>query len=228
MTLHARHASMMEGQTHLTRPFLVWSVLGIAWSIMHIGMEWSMGIGNFRRWLVLLAAWSALLLLALLRTMRSWMGWGLIAMGAFGVFALPLRHFEWERSPVSWFGLLPRIATEEKAGPGWIVPYNLLIYIGLAIGVALLWSGARMMHGGASRPRQSLRLLLFVGILFFPGIIGGFLGRGQMRWGIAIEAALLGIMLATVWLTRRPAPGRIHPAIRHVDAALVRGQAESG
>jgi len=213
---------------HLARPFLLWSTLGIVWSIAHIGMEWGMGTGNFRRWVVLLAAWSALLLFAVVRSTRSWMGWGLIAMGACGVFALPLRHFEWERYPVSWFGLLPRIATEAAAGPGWIVPYNVLIYLGLAIGVALLWAGARMMQGGASRPRQSFHLLLFVVLLFFPGVIGGFLGRGRMTWGIAIEVAILGIMLAAVWLDRRPEAGRSHPAILETNPARVRREAGIG
>lgn len=209
-------------QMRLVSSFYLWSVLGIIWSMTHIGMEWGMGTGNFRRWVVLLAAWSALLLFAVVRGARPWVRWGLIAMGACGVFALPLRHFEWERYPVSWFGLLPRIATEDAAGPGWIVPYNLLIYLGLANGVALLWSGARMMREG-SRPRRSFRLLLFVGVLFFPGVIGGFLGRGRLIWGIAIEGAILGIMLAAVWLPRRAEAGRIRTAILETNPADLRG-----
>lgn len=220
MPMQERHARATEGRVQRSHSFLVWSMLGIVWNITHIAMEWRMGTGNFRRWIVLLIVWSGFLVATRICGGRPWMGWTLIAMGACGVYALPLRHFEWERHPISWFGILPRIATQEEAGPGWIVPYNLLIYVGLAIGIALLWSGARMMQAGASRPRQSLRLLLFAGILFFPGVIGGFLGRGRVTWSVAIEVTMLAIMLAVVWLDRRPQYMRMHPSPSGTDHAL--------
>jgi hypothetical protein len=126
---------------NLSRPFLLFSVLGIAWGLAHVGLEVLTGKPLLKLGLPFTLLWAAVLVQALRG--RRWAALTAVLLGDLGCYWVAVMHFQ----GADWSGVLPWKHNPEHAGPLWVIPYNVLVYAGLLVGLGLLWTGMRVVRG---------------------------------------------------------------------------------
>jgi hypothetical protein len=176
MGLHTarRHGA---GRPAPSRPFILVSLLGLAWGLTHVGMEALMGAGLVKLGLPLTAVWAVTLVLALRG--QEWATYASAVLGALGCYWLTMMHYY--NMQLHWYGLygvLPWMTNPEHAGPAWAWPYNLLVYAGALIGLAHLWTVAREINLGLDL-RQGWFMLLLSGVLIASGVAAVVLQAGS-------------------------------------------------
>ena len=122
------------------RSFLVFSLLGIAWGLAHVGLEILTGKPLLKVGLPFTLLWALTLVLALRG--HRWAPAAAVLLGALGCYWAAIMHFQ----RTDWSGVLPWMHDPENAGPLWVVPYNVLVYAGLLIGLGILWTGMRVVR----------------------------------------------------------------------------------
>ena len=125
---------------NLPRPFLLFSALGIAWGLAHVGLEVLTGKPLLKLGLPFTLLWAAVLVRALQG--RRWAAMTAVLLGDVGCYWVAAMHFQ----DADWSGVLPWMHNPEKAGPLWVIPYNLLVYAGLLVGLGLFWTGMRVVR----------------------------------------------------------------------------------
>ena len=126
---------------NLSRPFLLFSVLGIAWGLAHVGLEVLTGKPLLKVGLPFTLLWAAVLVQALRG--RRWAAVTAVLLGDLGCYWVAILHFQ----GADWSGVLPWMHDPENAGPLWVLPYNALVYAGLLIGLGIIWTGMRVVRG---------------------------------------------------------------------------------
>ena len=66
-----------------------------------------------------------------------------VLLGDLGCYWVAIMHFQ----GADWSGVLPWMHDPEKAGPLWVIPYNVLVYAGLLVGLGILWTGMQVVRG---------------------------------------------------------------------------------
>jgi len=126
------------------RTWIALCAAGIAWGFAHLAVEAPLGAGGTNLWkfvLVSTLAWLGLLAIASRGSRLA--AFGAVLFGATVCFQLALVHFARVGSHTVWLGLMPWMTDPEDA-PAWLVPiYNLLMYIGVGLGLAIIWAGTR-------------------------------------------------------------------------------------
>jgi hypothetical protein len=133
----------------------------MAWGLAHTGMEALMGLGILKVGTLLTLLWALAFVPAVRGSVPA--RYAAVALGALASFYLALVHFVRLNMPLAWLGPLPILTRGEVVGPGWVVPYNVLVYAGIFIGVANLWAGARVLRTG--RAAHGNLLAMLVGLL---------------------------------------------------------------
>ena len=126
------------------------SALGILWGFAHLALEAPLGAGGSNLWKLVLAS-TVVWLLALLLAMRGarWAVYATILLGATVCFWLALSHFARPGSHTIWLAFIPWMTDPEDAPHYLVPPYNLLMYSGVGLGLAIVWTGIRSsMHAG--------------------------------------------------------------------------------
>jgi hypothetical protein len=145
------------------RAWTALSAAGIAWGFAHLAVEGPLSAGGSNLWKAILAVtilWLAVLLLGV-RGSR-WAALGTALLGATACYQLALVHFARVGSHTVWLGLLPWMTDPEDA-PAWLVPpYNLLMYVGVVLGLAIVWAGTRAQISGDARGRLWIPLAVVV------------------------------------------------------------------
>jgi hypothetical protein len=169
-----RARSQRDGTSRATlpvaQPFVLCSLLGIAWSIAHSGLEMLMGSGTLKVVGMFVAlGWAILLWLA--ARGRRWTLYGAFIAGALACYYLAVAHFG-PGVHVRWIGIVPWMLHPERAAGGWVTPYNLVVDAGVVIGVAIPCheGAARTMDGAVCAPRRR------------PDRRGWSRARGGLRW----------------------------------------------
>ena len=116
-------------------------MLGIAWGLAHVGLEVLTGKPLLKVGLPFTLLWVAVLVQALRG--RRWAAMTAVLLGALGCYWVAIMHCQ----GADWGGVLPWMHDPEKAGPLWVLPYNVLVYAGLLVGLGLLWTGMRVVRG---------------------------------------------------------------------------------
>ena len=176
MGLHAarRHGA---GRPTPSRPFILISFLGLAWGLAHVGMEALMGAGLVKLGLPLTALWAVMLVLALRG--QGWAMYASVVLGALGCYWLTMMHYY--NTQLHWYGVygvIPWMTNPEHAGPAWAWPYNILVYAGVLIGLAHLWTGARELSLELDL-RQGWFMVLVSGVLIASGVAAVALHAGS-------------------------------------------------
>jgi hypothetical protein len=101
-----------------------------------------MGDSPFKIGLPLTLLWAVVLVLAMFRPAGADGGATLAAvvLGAVGCYWVAIMHLK----ATDWIGAIPWMSDPDGAGPLWVVPYNLLVYAGMLIGAAVLWTSMRV------------------------------------------------------------------------------------
>ena len=149
-----------------SRPYLLVSLLGLAWGLAHVGMEALMGAGLVKPGLPVTALWAVVLVLALRRQSLAFL-YASVVLGALGSYWLTMMHYY--NTQLQWYGVLPWMTNPEHAGRAWAGPYNILVYAGAVIGLAFLWTGARALNLGLDL-RRGWFMLLVSGVLIAGGV----------------------------------------------------------
>ena len=205
-----------------SRPFMLVSFLGLAWGLAHVGMEALMGAGLVKLGLPLTAVWAVLLVLA--RRGQGWATHASVVLGALGCYWLTMMHYY--NRPLHWYGVygvLPWMTNPESAGPAWAWPYNILVYAGVLIGLAQLWTGARELNLGLDL-RQGWFMLLVSGVLVASGVAAvvlragsGFVGADKawvydrLTWVTGVGLGPLIVMITAVVPRYSGDGGAAHP-----------------
>jgi hypothetical protein len=126
-----------------SRPFLLLSVLGIAWELAQVGLEVLTGKPLLKFGLPFTLLWAAVLVQAPWAWGRRWAAMAAVVLGDLGCCWGVILHFQ----GADWSGVPPWMHDPEKAGPLWVLPYNALVYAGLLVGLGLLWMGMRVIRG---------------------------------------------------------------------------------
>ena len=126
---------------NLPRSFLLFSLLGIAWGLAHVGLEVLTGKPLLKVGLPFTLLWAAVLVQALRG--RRWAAPAAVLLGALGCYWAAIMHFQ----RADWSGVLPWMHDPENAGPLWVIPYNVLVYAGLLVGLGILWTGMQVIRG---------------------------------------------------------------------------------
>src|SRR5947208_6646222 len=145
-----------DGLPAPSRPFMLISLLGLAWGLAHVGMEALMGAGLVKPGLLVTAVWAVMLVLALRG--QGWAMYASVILGALGGYWLTMMHYY--NMQLHWYGVVPWMTNPEDAGRAWAGAYNILVYAGAVIGVALLWTGARALNLGLDLRRGWFMLLV--------------------------------------------------------------------
>ncbi len=136
------------------RTWIVLSAAGIAWGFAHLALESPLSAGGTNLWklvLVSTVAWLALLALAARGSRRA--AFGTVLLGATVCFQLALVHFARVGSHTVWLGVLPWMTDPEDAPAALVPPYNLLMYVGVGLGLATVWAGTRTLVSYQGRHR---------------------------------------------------------------------------
>jgi hypothetical protein len=177
---------------NLPRSFLLFSLLGIAWGIAHVGLEVLTGKPLLKVGLPFTLLWAMALALALRG--RRWATVAAVLLGALGCYWAAIMHFQ----GADWSGVLPWMHDPEHAGPLWVIPYNVLVYAGLLIGLGILWTSMRVVHG--------IRFALAVsGVLVASNVALSLWDGGpalSVHRLIGVGALPLGTMLLALAVTR--------------------------
>src|SRR2546430_1986292 len=119
-----------DGLPAPSRPFMLISLLGLAWGLAHVGMEALMGAGLVKPGLPLTAMWAVVLVLALRRPSLGLL-YASVILGALGGYWLTMMHYY--NMQLHWYGVVPWMTNPEHAGRAWAGPYNILVYAGAVI-----------------------------------------------------------------------------------------------
>jgi hypothetical protein len=95
---------------NLSRPFLLFSVLGIAWGLAHVGLEVLTGKPLLKLGLPFTLLWAAVLVQALRG--HRWAAVTAVLLGDLGCYWVAIMHFQ----GADWSGVLPWMRDPEKAG----------------------------------------------------------------------------------------------------------------
>jgi hypothetical protein len=186
----------------LSRSFLAWPILGIVWSLAHVGMELAMGSNPYKLLVVpCMLVWVLILVLA--TKGRCWALYAAIACGALGCYFVAVSHLA-PGVHITWFGVVPWMIMAEQAGGAWVPAYNLLIYAGILIGAAILWTGARTRGSGPRLRRASFAILVGV-LVVVSGAMrvmpeGGAALLEAVAWWSRAGAVACGVMLSAALL----------------------------
>jgi hypothetical protein len=196
----------------LSKRWILWSALGVVWGGTHVGLEALMGKGLFRLGVLLTLAWAVLLVLAVKR--QRWAKHGAVLLGALGCYWIAVMHF---RAQIEWLGVFPWIRNPENAGPAWVVPYNLLVDSGAVLGLAILWTSARVMDVGRDGWGSGF-FLIVSGVLAACGMASvvvrtgvSFLVDDRKDWVYDHLAAVVGIAVVSL-IVMMAATARAHPS----------------
>ena len=133
----------------------------MGWGVAHVGMEMLMGLGLLKVGTLLTLLWALAFVPAVRGSIPA--RYAAVALGALASFYLALVHFIRLNMRLAWLGPLPILTQGEVAGPAWVLPYNLLVYAGILIGIANLWAGARVLR--TCRPARDSLPAIFVSLL---------------------------------------------------------------
>jgi hypothetical protein len=133
----------------------------MAWGLAHTGMELLMGLGLLKVGTLLTLLWALAFVPAVRGSVPA--RYAAVALGALASFYLALVHFIRLNMHLAWLGPLPLLMRDEVAGPAWVLPYNLLVYAGILIGIANLWAGACVLR--TCRPARDSLPAIFVSLL---------------------------------------------------------------
>jgi hypothetical protein len=140
---------------------------------------------------IILATGWLLCLLALVR----WRRWPLGGVLIFGVVTLITGSGHFPQSGVHsiWLAVLPWMRDAWGTGPRWAIAYNGLMYSGMLVGLAVIWSAANALDG------SGLSRTLWAAVAGVLGLAGGLAGA----FAAEPTAAWVGWALATgllAWL----------------------------
>ena len=157
------------------------SVIGILWTLAHPLMEVLMGSATlFIGPAIVLAGGWGVCLLALFR----WLRWPLAGLLVFGVLTLITAsgHFPQPGVHAVWLAVLPWMSDAWGTGPRWSIAYNGLMYAGMLVGLAVIWSAA------ATLDMSALSRAVWAGFAGVLGLAGGlagaFVAEPTMAWVI--------------------------------------------
>lgn len=174
--------------------WLAWSGMGIAWSVLHLGLERLMGAGSFHVALVAaLLIWTMTLVCAASGRRRAL--YLAIALGALCCYDMSIQHYSM-LGPVDRLRVFMWQARPEGASAAWALPYNLLVYAGTLIGLAILWTSARVANTAGDRVAVKLALGI-AGLLACTGLGVTMLPNGP-QGDVQIARALYGALIALV------------------------------
>ncbi len=183
----------MTKYKYLPGSFLLFSLLGLAWGLAHVGLEVLTGKSLLKLGLPFTLLWATVLVVAL-RGQR-WAAPVAVLMGALGCYWTAIMHFR----GADWSGGLPWMRDPENAGPLWVIPYNGLVYAGLVVGLGILWTGMQILRRipaalavSAALVLSSVALTLWYGgpALSAPRLIGvGLLPLATMLLARAVGRA---------------------------------------
>jgi hypothetical protein len=132
--------------------WLAVSALGIAWWLAHELMETLMGAPLIAEdSLGKLGSWVVILILGIVWAVAAWLArpggrfWtsGAFVLGGLLCYVIATLHYVLPQMHTTRVVVLPWMTSAEGAAASWLVPYNVLVYGGSLIGLALLWLGAR-------------------------------------------------------------------------------------
>jgi hypothetical protein len=195
--------------TNLPRAFVVSSVLGIAWGLAHVAMETLMGDPPFKIGLPLTLLWAAVLMLAIRRPVGADGGATLaaIVLGAVGCYWMAIMHLK----ATDWIGAVPWMHDPDGAGPLWVVPYNLLVYAGMLIGVTVLWTSMRVVAVRVEVPDTWFAFALSSVLLV--GSMAGGLRYGGSAFVSGHRLIAAGVVPLLVMLVAAGFPWRIRSSM---------------
>lgn len=188
----------------------VLSALGVLWGFAHLAIEAPLGAGGSNLWRAVLlstAIWLCVLWLAVRGT--QWAFHAAVPLGAVACGWLALSHFARPGSHTVWLGVIPWMTDPEDA-PSWVVPpYNLLMYVGVALGVAIVWAGIRNIRAATGR-RDLWMPLGLAAIVFAIGLAdmlrpASYLPGAGWLWTAAASSAFAAVALIALVL---PLPAR--------------------
>jgi hypothetical protein len=196
------------------RTWIVLSAAGIAWGFAHLALEAPLGAGGTNLWrlvLVSTVAWLAMLALAARGSRRA--AFGTVLLGATVCFQLALVHFARVGAHTVWLGILPWMTDPEDAPAVLVPPYNLLMYVGIGLGLATVWAGTRALisHQGRHRlwfPAMVAALVILAGLadMTRPASYAG--GKGLI-WTAAAALVAGGVALAASVAPRKSSRVRV-------------------
>ena len=115
-----------------------------------------------------------------------------VVLGALGGYWLTMMHYYNMR--LHWYGVIPWMTNPEHAGQAWAGSYNILVYVGAVIGLALLWTSARALNLGLEfLARQT----------FFPALPKPPLPPGALPTAVSLAASFAVLLAVTAWTGRR-------------------------
>jgi hypothetical protein len=195
--------------------WLLVSALGMAWWLAHELMETLMGVpligedplGKLGSWVVILTlgvVWAGTAWLAR-RGHHIWTTSSFV-LGALLCYEVATLHYALPRMHTTRVIVLPWMTSAEGAAAVWLVSYNVLVYSGSLIGLAILWLGARRLwrNGGWF-------VAVAPGVLLAAVIVGAVWAGALASWSLVVSGetyragdlapavtASAGVMILTV------------------------------
>jgi len=190
------------------RTWTVLSAAGIAWGFAHLALEAPLGAGGTNLWKLVLVstlAWLVMLALAARGSRRA--AFGTVLLGATVCFQLALVHFARVGSHTVWVGVLPWMTDPEDAPAALVPPYNLLMYVGIGLGLATVWAGTRALLSGEGRRRLWFPFVV-AALVVVAGLAdmtrpASYLGGTGLIWTAAAAVVAGAVAMAAAVMPRR-------------------------
>jgi hypothetical protein len=176
---------MMSGR------WLAVSALGIVWWLAHELMETLMGAPLIAEDpLGKPGSWGVTLILAIVWAAAVWLSrpggqfWTTTAfvVGGLLCYVIATLHYVLPQMHTLRVVVLPWMTSAEGVAAQWLVPYNVLVYCGSLIGLAILWLGAR-----ALRRCGGQLVTLAPGVLLATVLVGAAWAGALASWSIVVS-----------------------------------------